>query len=147
MTMIFVNLPTSDLDRSRAFYTALGCTINPLFSDENAICVVWSDEIYFMVLRRERFADFTDKQIVDPATSIQAIVAFSRDSRAEVDGTVEAGLAAGGSQARDPEDYGFMYQRSLFDPDGNLLEFTYMEPGAAEQGPDAYLNEEGRTDA
>lgn len=147
MTMIFVNLPTGDLDRSRAFYTALGCSINPLFTDENAACIVWSDDIYFMVLRREYFATFTDKEIADPATTAQTLIGFSRDSRADVDAIVEAGLAAGGSLPRPTQDYGFMYQRSIADPDGNIIEFLYMEPEAAERGPDAYLEEQGGTDA
>ena len=146
MTMIFVNLPTSDLDRSRAFYTALGCTINPLFTDENTACIVWSDEIYFLVLTREYFATFTDKPIVDPAAAAQVSIGFSRDSREAVDAIVAKGLAAGGSEAGDPHDYGFMYQRNLTDPDGNIIDFLYMEPQAAEHGPDAYMEEQGGTD-
>lgn len=142
MTMIFVNLPTSDLERSKAFYVALGCTINPNFTDENAAAFVWADDIYFMVLVREFFKTFTEKTVVDPATSIQSIISLSRDSRADVDAIVEAGLAAGGSKARDPEDYGFMYQRSIHDPDGHLLEFTYMDPEAAEIGPEAFMEQQ-----
>lgn len=145
MTMIFVNLPTSDLERSKAFYVALGCTINPNFTDENAAAIAWSDDILFMILTREFFATFTEKTIADPTTSLQTIVALSRDSRADVDAIVEAGLAAGGSKARDPEDYGFMYQRSLHDPDGHLLEFTYMDPVAAEMGPEAFVAEFGES--
>lgn len=142
MTMIFVNLPTSDLERSMAFYTALGCMLNPNFTDENAAALMWSDDIVFMVLTRDFFSTFTEKTVVDPATSIQTIVALSRESRADVDAVVEAGLAAGGSKARDPEDYGFMYQRSLHDPDGHLLEFTYMDPEAAAVGPEAFMEQQ-----
>ncbi|MBK0422541.1 glyoxalase [Leucobacter sp. CSA2] len=141
--MIFVNLTTTDLERSKAFYTALGCEINPLFTDENAACVVWDENTFFMILTHGHFAQFTDKPIVDPRTGAQVIVALTRDSREHVDATVTAGLAAGGGEHRDPQDYGFMYQRSLSDPDGNLLEFTYMEPQAAEEGPGAYVDEHG----
>lgn len=137
--MIFVNLPTSDLDRSKEFYTALGCEINPLFTDENAASVVWSENVHFMVLTREYFATFTTKTVVDPRDSAQALIALTRDSREHVDETLAAGLAAGGSEPREPQDYGFMYSRSLEDLDGNILEFLYMEPGAAEAGPEAYL--------
>ena len=70
-TNIFVNLPTTDLERSKAFYEALGFRINPLFTDENAACVVLSDTIYFMVLTREYLGTFTDKQIIDPKTQAQ----------------------------------------------------------------------------
>ena len=139
MRMIFVNLPTSDLDRSKEFYTALGCEINPLFTDENAASVVWSENVHFMVLTREYFATFTTKTVVDPRDSAQVLIALTRDSREHVDETLAAGLAAGGSEPREPQDYGFMYSRSLEDLDGNILEFLYMEPGAAEAGPEAYL--------
>jgi len=141
MTMIFVNVPSSDLERSKAFYTALGCTINPLFTDENAACVVWDENIYFMVLTREFFATFTDKAVADTATTAQALIAFTRDSRDEVDAVVSAGLAAGGVEPRPAQDVGFMYSRDLEDPDGNVLEFLYMDPHAAEVGPEAHAAE------
>ncbi|WP_125099479.1 VOC family protein [Leucobacter chromiireducens] len=142
-TQIFVNIATSDLERSKAFYTALGCEINPLFSDENAACIVWDEQVYFMVLTREYFATFTDKQVVDASDSAQVLIALSRDSREDVDAVLAAGLAAGGSEPRDPQDYGFMYSRDLEDPDGTILEFLYMDPAAAEQGPEAFLAENG----
>lgn len=143
MTDIFVNLTTTDLERSTAFYTALGCEINPLFTDENAACVVWGDNIYFMVLTREYFATFTDKQVADPTTSAQVLVALSRESREAVDEVVARGLAAGGAEPKPAQDYGFMYSRDLEDPDGNVLEFLWMAPQAAEEGPDAYLAGQG----
>lgn len=138
MTQIFVNLPTSDLERSKAFYTALGAELNPMFTDENAACVVWSENVYFMVLTTEYFATFTDKQVVDPASSAQVLIALSRDSREDVDSIVEAGLAAGGSEPKPATDLGFMYNRDLEDPDGNILEFLYMDPAAAAGGPEAF---------
>jgi predicted lactoylglutathione lyase len=138
-TNIFVSYPTADLDRSKAFYTALGATINPLFTDENAACLAWDENIYLMVLKREFMATFSDKQLADPAITAQVQIAFSRDSREEVDMVAEAGLAAGGSEPRPAQDFGFMYSRDLEDPDGNIVAFLYMEPQAVEQGPDAYL--------
>ena len=96
-----------------------------------------------MVLTKEYFATFTDKAVADTATSAQALIAISRDSREDVDQTLEAGLAAGGTEPRPVQDYGFMYNRDLEDPDGNILEFLYMDPKAAEQGPEAYLAEQG----
>jgi predicted lactoylglutathione lyase len=143
MSSIFVNLPTNDLDRAKAFYTSLGFGINPLFTDENAACIVIDENIYFMVLTKEYFATFTDKAVADTKTSAQALIAISRDSREDVDKTLEAGLAAGGSEPRPVQDYGFMYNRDLEDPDGNILEFLYMDPKAAEQGPEAYMAEQG----
>jgi predicted lactoylglutathione lyase len=147
MTHIFVNVPTSDLEKSKAFYLALGAEINPLFTDENAACIVWGDNIQMMVLTREYLATFTDKQIIDPRTQAQVQIAFSRDSRDEVDRVLEAGLASGGSEPRPAQDYGFMYSRDLDDPDGNGLAFLYMDPAAAEKGPEVYMAEQGAAQA
>ncbi|CAD5990746.1 VOC family protein [Agreia sp. COWG] len=138
MTSMFVNLPVTDLQRAKSFYTALGFAINPLFSDDNAACVVVEeDHNYFMILKREYFQTFTDLPIGDPAVSPAVSTAIFLDSREEVDSTVENGLAAGGSEPRTASDYGFMYQRQVADPDGNLLEFGWMDPVAATQGPEA----------
>ena len=142
-TSIFVSIPTTDLERAKVFYTALGWTINPLFTDENAACVVLGDNIYFMVLTREYLGTFTDKQIIDPKTQAQVSIALSRDSREDVDDVLAKGLAAGGSEPRPVQDYGFMYSRDLDDPDGNNLSFLFMEPAAAEQGPEAYMAQQG----
>ena len=142
MTHIFVNIPTSDLEKAKAFYTSLGAGINPLFTDDNAACIVWDDNVFFMVLTKEYFSTFTDKAVVDTKTHAQALIALSRDSREDVDKILDAGLAGGGSEPRSPQDYGFMYSRDLEDPDGNILEFLYMAPQAAEQGPEVYLTEQ-----
>lgn len=142
-TMIFVNLHTGDLERSKAFYTALGCEINPLFTDENAASIVWDEHIFFMVLTREFFKTFTEKKIADIKSTVQAIIAFSRDSRGAVDDVLEKGIAAGGAEPRPAQDHGFMYTRTLEDPDGNILEFFFMEPEAAEQGPESYRESQG----
>ena len=141
-TNIFVNITTSDLDRAKAFYEALGYTINPNFTDDNAACVVLDENVYFMVLTREYFSTFTDKQVVDPATQAQVSIALTRESREAVDEILEKGLAAGGTEPREAQDFGFMYSRDLDDPDGNNLSFLFMEPAAAEMGPEAYLAEQ-----
>lgn len=140
-TSIFVNIATGDLERSKAFYTALGCEINPMFTDENAACVVWDEQIFFMVLTKEYFGTFTDKALADTSTSAQVLIALSRDSREDVDAVLAAGLSAGGTEPRAAQDLGFMYSRDLEDPDGNILEFLYMDPAAVEQGPEAFMAE------
>ena len=140
MTAMFVNLPVTDLERAKAFYTALGFTINPQFTDHNAACVVVEDgHSYFMILVREFFQTFTDLPIGDPRTNPSVSTALFLDSREAVDATVAEGLAAGGAEPRPASDYGFMYQRQLTDPDGNLIDFGWMEPMAAEQGPEAFM--------
>lgn len=144
MTSMFVNLPVTDLERAKAFYTAIGFTINPLFTDHNAACVVVEeDHSYFMILVRDFFQTFTDLPIGDPALNPSATTAIFLDSREAVDKAVTDGIAAGGAEPRSASDYGFMYQRQLTDPDGNLLEFGWMDPAAAEQGPEAFANQQG----
>lgn len=144
MTSIFVNVPTTDLERAKAFYTALGAGINPNFTDDNAACIVWDENVFFMVLTKEYFATFTDKQIIDPKTQAQTSIGLSRDSREEVDAIMALGLANGGTEPKPAQDYGFMYSRDLDDPDGNSLGFLYMDPQAAAQGPEAYLAEQAQ---
>jgi predicted lactoylglutathione lyase len=143
MTAMFVNLPVTDLERAKAFYTSLGFTINPAFTDHNAACVVVEeDHSYFMILVREFFQTFTDLPIGDPAVNPSVSTAIFVDSREAVDQAVAAGLAAGGTEPRAASDYGFMYQRQLTDPDGNLLEFGHMDANAAEQGPQALADQQ-----
>ena len=143
MTSMFVNLPVTDLDRAKAFYTALGFTINPAFTDHNAACVVVEpDHSYFMILVRDFFQTFTDLPIGDPAVNPSVATAIFYDTRDEVDTAVTNGIAAGGTEPRPASDYGFMYQRQLTDPDGNFLEFGWMDPVAAQQGPEAFMNQQ-----
>jgi predicted lactoylglutathione lyase len=140
---MFVNLPVTDLDRAKAFYSAIGFRVNPLFTDHNASCiVVEEDHSYFMLLTREYFQTFSQRPIGDPAKDVSVSTAIFLDSRDAVDGSMTAGLEAGGTEAQEAADYGFMYQRQLTDPDGNLLEFGYMDPAAAQKGPDAYMAEQ-----
>lgn len=141
-TTIFVNLPTSDLNRSKAFFQQLGWSIEPNFTDDNAACVVIDENAYLMVLTREYFATFTDKPIADPGATLQVETAFSRDSREEVDALLERVPAAGGSEPRPAQDYGFMYSRVFEDPDGNLFNAMWMNPRAAEIGPEAFMAEQ-----
>lgn len=129
-TTIFINLPVSNVAASRAFFEALGFTVNEKFSNEMAACVVISNTIYLMVLDHLTFASFTTKSIIDATASAGAIVSFGLDSRYEVDALADRALGAGGSAFRPAEDHGFMYGRSFQDPDGHLFEVFYMDPEA-----------------
>ena len=143
MTAMFVNLPVNDLERAKAFYTAIGFTINPAFTDHNAACVVVEeDHSYFMILVREYFQTFTDLPIGDPAVNPSVSTAIFLDTREAVDKAIADGVAAGGREPHDATDYGFMYQRQLNDPDGNILEFGYMDAAAAGQGPEAFADQQ-----
>jgi predicted lactoylglutathione lyase len=131
--MIFVNLPVADVEKSAAFYDAIGFTKDERFSQPgSAAAMTWSDTIFFMLLSRERFADFTSKTIIDARSSVEALLCLSRDSRAEVDSIVEAARAAGGkADPRPPQDHGFMYSRSFEDLDGHVFEPMWMDVDAA----------------
>ena len=143
MPQMFVNLPVTDLDRAKSFYTAIGFTINPLFTDHNAACVIVEDgHSYFMILVREFFQTFTELPIGDPAVNPSVATAIFFDDKEAVDAAVTAGIAAGGAEPQPATDYGFMYQRQLTDPDGNFLEFGWMDPTAAAQGPEAFANQQ-----
>lgn len=126
-TKIFVNLPVKDLTKALHFYTELGYSVNPQFTDENAGCVVISEEICAMLLTESFFRTFTDKDIIDAARGIEVINALSAGSRAEVDELADKALAAGGTVAKPPADLGFMYSRSFHDLDGHAWEVLYMD--------------------
>ena len=144
MPQMFVNLSVTDLERGKAFYEAIGFRINPMFSDHNAACVVVEeDHNYFMIHTREYFQTFTELPIGDPKVSPTSSVAIFLDSKEAVDKAVTDGIAAGGAAVGEPTDYGFMYQRGLTDPDGNVVDFGWMDPTAAAQGPEAYANQQG----
>ena len=117
--------------------------LNPAFSDHNAACViVEKDHNYIMILTREYFQTFTDLPLGDPAVNPSVSTAIFLESKEAVDETVVKGLAAGGVEPHEATDYGFMYQRQVNDPDGNVLEFGWMDPVAAEHGPEAYANQQ-----
>ncbi len=131
--MIFVNLPVSDLQRTVDFWSGLGFTFNPQFTDENATCMVISDHACVMLLTEKFFSGFTRKPVVDATAQTETILALSAESREEVDSLVEKALATGGAPSNEPQEEGFMYGRSFQDPDGHLWEVLYMDPAALEQ--------------
>ena len=130
---IFVNLAVEDLGRAVDFFTQLGFSFDQRFTDDQATCMIVSDEAFVMLLGRDRFQDFTKKEIADSRTQTEAILALSAESRDEVDEIVRKALAAGGQAANDPIDHGFMYASSFHDPDGHLWEVLWMDPRAVEQ--------------
>ncbi|MET7386796.1 VOC family protein [Streptomyces sp. NPDC005385] len=130
--MIFVNLPVSDVDTSKKFFTELGYTINPQFSTDDCACVVISDTIIAMMLSKQRYADFTKKQIVDATKGSEVLLCLSAESREKVDELVDRAIAVGGSSTGETQDQGFMYGRSFDDPDGHSWEVVWMDPAAVQ---------------
>ena len=129
--MIFVNLPVRDLEASKAFFSALGYSINPTFTDANAACIVVSESIFVMLLVEPFFAQFTAKPISDARSRTEVITALSAVSREAVDAMLDKALAAGAREPQPARDLGFMYQRGFEDLDGHLWELAYMsgDPG------------------
>ena len=127
-TKIFVNLPVKDLQKSVAFFTSLGFTFNKQFTNENGACLVISEDIYAMLLTEKFFKTFNTKEITDTAKSIEVINALMLDDRPSVDELAEKAFKAGAQKLRDPEDMGFMYNRSFIDLDGHHWEIGWMDP-------------------
>ena len=133
--MIFVNLPVTDLNRSKAFYEAIGATNNPQFTDANAAMMSFSREVNVMLLTHARWADFTTKAIPDARTNAQVLLALSRDSREAVDAiTADAARQGVVIDPTPKQDHGWMYGRSFEDPDGHIWEVMWMDLAAAAPG-------------
>ena len=132
-TKIFVNLPVKDLAKSMEFFTKLGFTFNPQFTDATAACMVISEDIYAMLLTHAKFKEFTPKAICDATKSSEVLVCLSRENRQQVEDMVRSAIAAGGSIYAESKDYGFMYQHGFQDLDGHIWELIYMDPSAVQQ--------------
>ena len=129
--MIFVNLPVTDLLRAKVFYAALGFTNEPRFTDDTAACMVWSEAIFVMLLTHDKWRTFTERPIPSSDSS-EVALALSLDSRDEVDRMADAASAHGGRVDINPvQDHGFMFSRSLADPDGHVWEPMWMDPAVA----------------
>jgi predicted lactoylglutathione lyase len=124
---IFINLAVKDLQKSMAFYTALGFTNNPQFSDDAGKCMVWCENIFVMLLTHEKFKQFATKPIADTKSNLAALFSLSLDSVDEVNSVMTNGLHAGGIEPSEMKDYGFMQQRTIEDFDGHTWEIFYMD--------------------
>ncbi|MEG0851198.1 MAG: glyoxalase/bleomycin resistance/extradiol dioxygenase family protein [Flavobacterium sp.] len=124
---IFINLAVKDLQQSMDFYTAMGFTNNPQFSDDTAKCMVWSESIFVMLLTHEKFSSFTAKPIADTKNNVAGFFSLSVNSVEEMNEIMESGMKAGGVEPTEMKDYGFMQQRTLEDFDGHTWEIFYMD--------------------
>ena len=133
-TKIFVNLPVKSLKRSVEFFTNLGFSFNPQFTDDTATCMIVSEDIFVMLLTEAKFKTFTPKEICDTTKSTEVLVCLSIESRENVDAMVRKAVAAGGTTYNEPQDHGFMYAHGFQDPDGHIWELVYMEASAVQHG-------------
>ena len=124
---IFINLAVKDVQKSMDFYTELGFTNNPQFSDEAGKCMVWCENIFVMILSHEKFASFATKPIADTKSSLAGLFSLSLDSVEEVNTMMANGLNAGGIEPHEMRDYGFMQQRTIEDFDGHTWELFFMD--------------------
>ncbi len=126
-TKIFVNLPVKDLQKSIAFFTHMGYTFNPQFTDDKATCMIVGENIFAMLLTEERFRDFTKKEIADAHKTTEVLIALDAESREEVVDLVEKAMQAGATKYAEPQDHDWMYQHSFADLDGHQWEILYMD--------------------
>jgi len=124
---IYINIPVKDLVKSMDFFTNIGFTFNPRFTDDNAACMIISNGIYAMLMVEDSFKTFTRKEITDASKSTEVILAITASSREEVDDIVTIALAAGAIKSNEPIDMGWMYGWSFQDIDGHLWEVLFME--------------------
>lgn len=124
---IFINLAVSDIQKSMDFYSALGFTNNPQFSDENGKCMAWSENIFVMILDHDKFSGFATKPIADTKNNVAALYSLSTESEDYMNTIVESGLKAGGKEVGEMRDYGFMKQRTIEDTDGHTWEVFNMD--------------------
>ncbi|MCF3123379.1 glyoxalase [Streptomyces arenae] len=124
--MIFVNLAVDDVAASKKFFTELGYTLNPQFSTDDCACVVISETIIVMMLSKQRYADFTQKEIADSTKTSETLLCLSAESREKVDELVDKAVAAGGTAGK-VQDYGTMYGRAYDDLDGHTWEIMWMD--------------------
>lgn len=127
---IFINLAVKDLKKSVAFFTKLGFSFNPQFTDEHATCMIIGDTIFAMLLTEQRFKDFTKKEICNAHKNTEVLIAIDADSREKVDEMVKTAVDAGGSLYMEPQDHGWMDGHSFADLDGHQWEIFYMDEKA-----------------
>ena len=130
MTMIFVNLPVQDLDKSRKFFEELGFRFNEQFTDDTAACLVIDENIFAMLLTEAKFKEFINGEIADPSTT-ETLLAVSVDSRDDVDRVANKALASGATDWKPPLEQGPMFSRSFRDPDGHVWEVMHMDMSQA----------------
>jgi predicted lactoylglutathione lyase len=125
--MIFVNLAVDDVAASKKFFTGLGYSLNPQFSGDDSACVVISDTIAVMMLSKQHYAQFTQKEIADSTKTSETMLCLSAESREKVDEILDKAVAAGATPGK-VQDYGTMYGRAFDDLDGHTWEFMWMDP-------------------
>ena len=134
ISKIFVNLPVRDLDKSMAFFKAIGFSFNPQFTDKTAACMVMNDDIYAMLLTHNKVKEFSKKEIADAHKTTEVLTALAVENKAKVHQLADNALKAGAKETYPPKDYGFMFARSFEDPDGHIWEVFWMNQAHVQKG-------------
>jgi predicted lactoylglutathione lyase len=132
-SQIFVNLPVKNLQKSVEFFTALGFSFNPQFTDDNATCMIVADNIFVMLLVEPYFQGFTPRAICDTTKNTEVLLALSVENRGKVDAMVHKAVAGGGKTYSEPKDHGFMCQHGFHDLDGHTWEIFWMDPSGIQR--------------
>jgi uncharacterized protein len=130
---VFINLPVKDLQKSIDFFSSLGFSFNPRFTDDTATCMIIGENIFAMLLVEEKFRTFTKKEISDAKKTTEVLIALDAESREAVNEMVKKAEIAGGSIYREPDDHGWMYAHCFADLDGHQWEIMYMDEKAIPQ--------------
>lgn len=129
-TKIFVNLPVTDLEKSKEFFSKLGFEFNQQFTDENAACMIIGADNFVMLLTKDYFKKFTKKQLCDTGRETEMILALTAESREKVDEIFNKAIAAGGRRSVEPMNETSMYNRIFQDLDGHHWEIFFMDESA-----------------
>ena len=124
---IFINLPIENLKRSVDFFSALGFTFNPQFTSEDSTCMIIGENMYSMLVEREKFSTFIEKPIADKST-VEMLISLSCESSDKVRELSEKAFSLGARQINDAEDHGFMYSWGFEDLDGHIWDLFWMNP-------------------
>ena len=128
---VIFNLAVKDLDKSKAFFSALGFGFKPEFSSEHAAyMVIVDDSIHAMLMTETFFQSLIDKPLARAREANEVIICLSCESRDEVDSLIAKAVAAGGRTPHPPEDHGFMYDQGFEDLDGHLWNLVWTAPQA-----------------
>jgi predicted lactoylglutathione lyase len=126
-TQIFLNLPVKELNKSMEFFSQLGFSFNPKFTDEKAACMIIGDKSFAMLITEEFYKTFTNKTICDASKSSEVLISISVESRKKVDEIIAKVIKAGSSEYMVAKDYGWMYHRSFMDLDNHHWEVFFMD--------------------
>jgi predicted lactoylglutathione lyase len=129
-TLLFVNLPVKDIQRTNTFFSGLGFEFNPQFCDEKATCMIINDGAFYMLVEESYFKTFIPNEVASAHHQTGVLHCISRDSREELNAFVDKAISLGATEARNPKDYGFMYSRNFHDLDGHIWEVMWMDMNA-----------------